>query len=204
MEQKICFLVCPIGEAGSDIRNNSDQLLKYVIEPVTESKGYNVVRADKIFDTDTITDTIMKYLDEAELIIADLSGRNPNVYYELGYRAALQKPLIQLIKCGETLPFDISVRRTFPYDLSDPDKIEEIKRTLSQLIDSVEAKRTEMAAVKMSSGMFGKEIGQVIATGMLADMAKNPQDSAKYLELIKNFGEMKKAIDEIQQTQPKD
>lgn len=197
MNQKVCFLVCPIGEEMSATRQNSDKLLKYVIEPVAESKGYTVVRADKILDTDIITDTIMRYLEEAELIIADLSERNPNVYYELGYRAALKRPLIQLIKGGESLPFDLSVTRTFSYDLSDPDEIEKTKSTLSQLVDSIESRQAELAVVAHSTDSFGAEIGQMIAAGMLNDMIENPQNSSKYVELFRNLGEMKKVIDEI-------
>lgn len=197
MNQKVCFLVCPIGEEASITRQNSNKLLKFVIEPIVESKGYTVVRADKILDTDIITDTIMRYLEEAELIIADLSERNPNVYYELGYRAALKKPLIQLIRNGETLPFDLSVTRTFSYDLSDPEKIEDIKSTLSKLIDSVESRQAELAVVAQSTDSLGAEIGQIIATGMFKDMIENPQNSSKYVEFVKNLGAMKKAIDEI-------
>lgn len=197
MNQKVCFLVCPIGEKASITRQNSDKLLKFVIQPVAESKGYTIIRADKILDTDIITDTIMHYLEEAELIIADLSERNPNVYYELGYRAALNKPLIQLIRNGEKLPFDLSVTRTFSYDLSDPEKIEEIKATLSKLIDSVESRQAELAVVAQSTDSFGAEIGQMIATGMFKDMIENPQNSSKYVEFVKNLGAMKKLIDEV-------
>lgn len=131
---KTCFVVSPIGETDSEIRSNADKLFKYIISPVCESCGFEPVRVDQINDSDSITQTIIDKLLSSELVIADISGRNPNVFFEMGYRKCTDKPIIHLKKKGETIPFDVNTVRTFEYDLTDLDNVEETKKRLEQTI----------------------------------------------------------------------
>ncbi len=131
---KICFVVSPIGETDSEIRSNADKLFKYIISPVCESCGFEPVRVDQINDSDSITQTIIDKLLSSELVIADISGHNPNVFFEMGYRKCTDKPIIHLKKKGETIPFDVNTVRTFEYDLTDLDNVEETKKRLEQTI----------------------------------------------------------------------
>ena len=95
---KTCFVVSPIGDVGSEIRINADKLFKYIISPVCKSCGFEPVRVDQINDSDSITQTIIDKLLSSELVIADISGHNPNVFYEMGYRKCTDKPIIHLKK----------------------------------------------------------------------------------------------------------
>ena len=131
---KTCFVVSPIGETDSEIRSNADKLFKYIISPVCESCGFEPVRVDQINDSDSITQTIIDKLLSSELVIADISGHNPNVFYEMGYRKCTDKPIIHLKKQGESIPFDVNTVRTFEYDLTDLDNVEETKKRLEQTI----------------------------------------------------------------------
>ena len=131
---KTCFVVSPIGDAGSEIRNNADKLFRYIINPVCQSCGFDAIRVDQINDSDSITQTIIDKLLSAELVIADISGHNPNVFYEMGYRKCTNKPIIHLKKKGESIPFDVNTVRTFEYDLTDLDSVEEVKTRLQQTI----------------------------------------------------------------------
>ena len=131
---KTCFVVSPIGETDSEIRSNADKLFKYIISPVCESCGFEPVRVDQINDSDSITQTIIDKLLSSELVIADISGHNPNVFFEMGYRKCTDKPIIHLKKKGESIPFDINTVRTFEYDLTDLDNVEETKKRLEQTI----------------------------------------------------------------------
>lgn len=135
-DMKKCFVVCPIGEEGSETRLNADKLFKYIIKPVCEACEFNPVRVDQQNDANSITQTIIEALDNSELVIADISGHNPNVFYEMGYRARTKKPMIHLKKKGETLPFDVTTIRTLEYDLTDLDSVEEIKERLKKTIES--------------------------------------------------------------------
>lgn len=75
-------------------------------------------------------------METNELVIVDVTGHNPNVFYEMGYRARTKKPMILLRKKGENLPFDINTIRAFDYDLTDLDSVETIKERLKSTIES--------------------------------------------------------------------
>lgn len=66
-----------------------------------------------------IASQVIQYVVEAPLVVADLTGRNPNVFYELALRHALRKPLVQLIQKGEEIPFDVAGTRTIYIDHRD-------------------------------------------------------------------------------------
>lgn len=115
---KTCFVISPIGEPGSPAREAADDLLDLLVLPALSRFDFDVVRADKIPRPGVITNDIVELIQTAELCIIDLTGHNPNVYYECGRRHETGKPFIQLIRRGETLPFDVAGIRTINYDLS--------------------------------------------------------------------------------------
>ena len=133
---KKCFAVSPIGEEGSEIRSNADKFFKYIIKPVCEACDFEAIRVDQLNDANSITQTIIEHLENADLVIADISGHNPNVFYEIGYRTRTKKPIIHLKAKAEKLPFDINTIRTFDYDLTDLDSVEDVKERLTQTIKS--------------------------------------------------------------------
>lgn len=134
---KKCFVVTQIGSEGSDVRKRADQVFKYIIGPTCEKCGFEAVRVDQINQADSITQTIIDMLGTAELVVADMTGHNPNAFYEMGFRACTGKPMINLKQKGESIPFDIASIRAFDYDLSDLDSVEEIKKRLEQTILSL-------------------------------------------------------------------
>jgi len=85
-----------------------DSAYKGVIRPIAEEFGYHVIRIDEIQDSRMITNQVIEYIAESELILADLTGDRPNCYYETGVAYALGKELILTIKKGERAHFDLS------------------------------------------------------------------------------------------------
>ncbi|MBC9786177.1 hypothetical protein H1S01_17060 [Heliobacterium chlorum] len=134
---KTCFVISPIGEEGSKIRNNADQVLKHIIRPVMDQHGYKTTRADEETNPGIITKYILKQVIESDLVIADLSGHNPNVFYELGVRHVFGKPTIQLIEKNQKIPFDVSFMGTITYNLSVLDEVVQSKTKLSATIESM-------------------------------------------------------------------
>jgi hypothetical protein len=132
-----CFVIAPIGEDESETRKRSDKMLKYVIAPVAEEQGYEPVRADQISEPGLITSQVIQHVADDDLVIADLSERNPNVFYELALRHALKKPLVQLMAKGERIPFDVAGMRTIEIDINDLDSVESAKQSLSEQIKAV-------------------------------------------------------------------
>lgn len=145
---RICFVVCPIGSEGSETRKNSDQLLKHILQPVCKECDFECIRVDELNDNNSITDTILKYLENADLVIADLSNHNPNAFYELGYRTALKKPTIHIKNDVDTIPFDVAGIRTITYNLKDLDKVAEAKERLTKTIQNLkfESQETDTSA----------------------------------------------------------
>lgn len=134
---KKCFVVCPISEENTDTRKRSDQLLKHIITPACLECGFdNPERVDLMANPNSITEKILECLRTYDLVIVDLTDHNPNVFYELGYRVALSKPIIQLKAKTDTIPFDVANINTIDYDLTDLDEADKAKNRLSTMIQA--------------------------------------------------------------------
>lgn len=129
---KECFVIGPIGEAGSPTRRQADLLFKHVITPSLVALGYTITRADLLDEPGMITSQIVQHVIEAPLVVADLSDHNPNVFYELAIRHAIKKPLIQLIRHDQRIPFDVSITRTIKFDLTDLDSVAETREAIAK------------------------------------------------------------------------
>lgn len=135
--KKKCFVIAPIGDDGSEIRNHSDTVLECLINPVIESLGFEPgKRADHLGEPGIITRQIIKRIAEDELVIADLSGHNPNVFYELAIRHASGRPFIQMIRKGDKIPFDVGQQRTIPFDTKDLRDAEKAKAELRKQVEA--------------------------------------------------------------------
>ena len=143
-EKKQCFVIAPIGEPDSDTRKRSDQVLRHIIRPAVEQCGYYAVRADEIDKPGVITSQVIQHVVNAPLVVADLTETNPNVFYELAIRHAIRKPLIQIIKKGERIPFDVAGLRTVIFDHRDLDSVEAAKNEIIEQIRSLEESNEEI------------------------------------------------------------
>jgi len=137
-KEKVCFVIAPIGAEKSEIRTRSDQVLKHVITPAVKECGYKAVRADKISEPGIITSQVIQHLLNDPLVIADLTGHNPNVFYELAVRHAARKPCVHIIQKGEAIPFDVSQSRTIDFDYRDLDSADHCREELIRQIHNVE------------------------------------------------------------------
>jgi len=107
-ESKTCYLIGPIGEPESPQREWADFLRDHVIEPAVTVCGYaKPERADDPHTGSMIMLGVVAQMFEADLVVADLSGNNPNVYYELAMRHCARKPVVHLKRTGESIPFDL-------------------------------------------------------------------------------------------------
>jgi hypothetical protein len=89
---------------------------------------------------------VIKLLYGADLVVADLTGANPNVVYELAVRHSFNKISIHLIDKAEQIPFDLRDERTIVFDLSDPDSVNDCKQELAKIIKEMGRKRFEYSA----------------------------------------------------------
>ncbi|KAA6328711.1 hypothetical protein EZS27_022415 [termite gut metagenome] len=90
-----------------------------VIKPVCEEFKLKCERADENYATSLILQDVINSIINASIIIAEITPDNPNVFYEVGYSHAINKPTILLCdKKRPKLPFDLSGFRTLFYDNS--------------------------------------------------------------------------------------
>jgi small subunit ribosomal protein S1 len=103
-----CFIMMPFGEKtyeGEDF--NWDEHYKEVIEPTIQQIGMTPLRADGIFGASPLLERLWQGIQAAEIIIADLTGRSPNVLYELGLAHVIGKRILILTRDPEDVPVDL-------------------------------------------------------------------------------------------------
>lgn len=84
-----------------------DDIYQLGIKLACEQAGTYAERVDEQIYDGSILQRIYNQISKADIIVADMSGRNPNVFYETGYAHALGKPVILLTQETEDIPFDL-------------------------------------------------------------------------------------------------
>src|SRR5690606_17307084 len=120
----------------SDQRKHSNLFPENIADPAIQTVGLKVVRADQIDNPGMITRQIIEYLFRSRLVVADLSYSNANVFYELALRHAIRLPIVQIIRYGDPIPFDINQMRTVTID----------NRDIYTLLPNVELYKSEIAS----------------------------------------------------------
>jgi len=187
MSKKKCFVISPIGEDGSDTRKRADQVLKHVIKPAAEECGFDAIRADDIAEPGLITSQVIQNIIDDPLVIADLTGMNPNVFYELAIRHSIRKPLVQIIQKGDKIPFDVAGMRTVSVDHKDLDSVDEARAEIVKQINSVADKKP-------------KEIDSPISVSVELQFLKhseNPEERS-YADFISAVSDLRKDIASIE------
>jgi hypothetical protein len=131
----VCFYVTPIGAEESEERLHSDLFLGSLVEPALADFGLHVVRADQIGKPGMITAQVIEHIVNSRLVIADLSFHNPNVFYEVALRHACRRPMVQIIRGLDAIPFDLDQVRTVRVDTTN----------IYSLVPQIESYRSEIA-----------------------------------------------------------
>lgn len=140
MKKYRCFVVCAIGEAGSSIRQDADDLLDMIIRPALEIYNFDILRGDHRSEPNQIDIDVIKSVQEADLCIVDISHPNPNVYYELGRRDETGKDRILLKSSNASeIPVDIATQRYIQYDLDSRhgvrDAVQQIRNFVAPMLE---------------------------------------------------------------------
>jgi hypothetical protein len=104
----IVFVLMPFSEEFNDIYFSG-------IKPAVEDCGLICERVDEQHFTDPILKKIFENIKKARFIVAEMTGKNPNVYYEVGYAHATSKPVILLTQDLKDIPFDLKDRPHINY-----------------------------------------------------------------------------------------
>lgn len=138
---KKCFIITPIGDSESEIFRKAKGVIESVIKPVLQANGFNDIKpAYEINVSGTITTQIISRIINDDLVIANLTGNNPNVMYELCLRHVVAKPIIHICENGTSLPFDIKDSRTVFYK-NDMLGVEELKKVFVEYLSEIDYKK---------------------------------------------------------------
>jgi hypothetical protein len=116
---------------------------KKIIKPAIDDHELYAVRGDSLFRSTHIMDDIWSAITDSTLVIAELTGKNANVYYELGLAHAMKKPAILISSNIEDVPFDLRPLRVLIYDKNDPDWGAILKANISKAIIETLSSPTE-------------------------------------------------------------
>lgn len=128
----LCFVVMPLSVP------RLDTIFEEVIKPTLEGLNLTVHRSDMIMETGTLMESIWTSIFESRMVVAELTGRNPNVYYEVGLADTVGVPVIPLT---QELPrvFDVQHKNHIVYEDS-PAGLETLKQKLRGMAEAVLAK----------------------------------------------------------------
>jgi hypothetical protein len=122
------FVVMPFSEDLSWVFDD-------VLAPLLRELNYEAIRADTTLNQQNLLADIIEGITESDVIIADLTGLNPNVMYELGLAHGLRRPVIMLTQSISTVPFDLRSYRLTAYTERYPD-VEALKNVLRQTLEA--------------------------------------------------------------------
>jgi len=125
-----CFVIMPFG-------GWFDEYYKTIYEPAIRSAGLEPRRADDLYRPSSIVHDIWTLTKSARIVLADLTDKNPNVFYELGLAHAMAKPAILVTASLSDVPFDLRALRVLEYDKNRPNWGDLLSRNIQQSIAEV-------------------------------------------------------------------
>ena len=145
------FVLMPFATAFDDV-------YRIGIKEPAEAMGIRAERVDEQIYAEGILERIYRQIDAADIIIADMSGQNPNVFYEVGYAHAKAKLCILLTNNADDIPFDLKHRRHIVYGSSIQTLREQLSKDLAWAQSEIEAVRKSRirVTVKQISGYLEK------------------------------------------------
>jgi len=138
VEEDVCFIVMPFSIESLNIVYED-----FVRPTLVDRCRLRPERGDDVFGSNVIMDDITKSIRKARLIIADLTGRNPNVFYEVGIAHALNKQVLLMTQSIDDVPFDLRHRRALVYEYS-PRGCKKLERDLYENVQNMLEHRDEV------------------------------------------------------------
>ena len=141
VDPDLVFVIIPFRDQFFEIYDDH-------LEPVVNELGLKCKKADDIFTSRNIVEDIWTNIAKSRLIIADLSNRNPNVFYEIGIAHAIGKDVVLITDKDDDVPFDVSHIRFFKYKFT-PRGMKDFEDKLRTII-----KETLKSNLSVNSGLL--------------------------------------------------
>jgi len=135
-KRNVCFVISPFG-------GWNDRYYSEIYAPAVRDAALEPKRADDLYRPSAIVHDIWGYVKKSRVMLADLTGKNPNVFYELDLAHAIGKPVVLLTQDIDDVPFDLRALRVLEYEVEDPEWSAvlrvKIKKALEEVLDSPES-----------------------------------------------------------------
>jgi hypothetical protein len=126
-KEKSCFIIMPFG-------GWFDTYYEDIYIPAINDAEMKPTRADDLYRPGNIVNDIWNYTKSADIIIADLTSKNPNVFYELGLAHAITKPAVLITASMDDVPFDLRSLRVIVYDKNIPNWGDKLKDKITKAL----------------------------------------------------------------------
>jgi hypothetical protein len=193
----LCFVLMPFGKkaisSGSTV--DFDAVYHDLIAPAIEAAGMEALRADQEVSGGVIHKPMYERLILCDFAVADLTGANANVFYELGLRHGVRPATTVLLYAGsERMPFDVAPLRALPYQLSadgKPTEVEGARQALCKLLEAAKAARgeesTDSPVFQLVEGYTAPDIAR-LKTDVFRDRAHYAAEARKQLVDARRLG----------------
>lgn len=190
---RVCFIIMPIADLDPYATGHFHRVYDHIIKPACGLAGLKPIRADDVNQTNHIVLDVLRHLLSADMAICDLSGRNPNVFYELGVRQAFNKPVCLVKDLRTPRVFDIQGLRDIEYD--EGLRVDTIGPTVAVLAESL---KNTLAAHTSGEGQVNSLV-QLL--GLNAATLPQPQElSAEGSLVLSALAEMSSRLAGIEQS----
>lgn len=179
-----CFVIMPIGDLGSEKYRQYLAIYEHIIKEAVEPLGFKCERADEIPDSGVIPDQIHRSLKTSELVIADLTEKNPNVMYEVGLRHAMGRPIVSIAQDVRGLPFDISHYRTILYDPCNLNSVSDCRKLIGQYVNNLQPLTEAVPSGSQASDENRFDIGLENIFRILGELVPKVDESTDKINLL--------------------
>jgi hypothetical protein len=111
-----------------------DRYYREIYVPAIKEAGLDPIRADELFSTGSVVEQIWEQVAKSKVLLADLTDKNPNVFYELGLAHAARKPVVFTAAKIDDVPFDLRHLRVIVYEIRDPDWATKLRKLITDYL----------------------------------------------------------------------
>lgn len=122
-----CFVMMPFGHWY-------DRYYQDIYIPAIKDAGFEPLRADELFSTGSVVEQIWEQIEKSKVLLAELTDKNANVFYELGLAHAAKKPVVFTAGRVEDVPFDLRHLRVIVYDVREPQWADKLQRLITDYL----------------------------------------------------------------------
>jgi hypothetical protein len=136
---RTCFVIMPFSTTTSCTEEEWTWIFENVFKPAVESAGLDYECRRSVATRGNILASILEELEDAYVVLADLTDHNANVFYELGVRHSLKDRTILVAQRGDDIPFDLQAYAYHVYDYKTPEGQAALAQKLAQLLADIDA-----------------------------------------------------------------